>query len=189
MFESSVSLMSRVTLAIDDGTGSILASSHDINTDFHPYSAMIMIQWGETGVRRKGRSKNEINHLMDIASIMYMMLAGKAEINRLNTAVDETAKVAQELKAEISKRKSSSDFMVEATVYQKGVDIKLDQSFLKKSSMVNDDIDVGYASNIHIEEPQQNVLEMDQLEAELECELLKLHVSATDTSYSFQLKA
>ncbi|PWA84598.1 hypothetical protein CTI12_AA005450 [Artemisia annua] len=120
--------------------------------------------------------------------IMYMMSAGKAEINRLNTAVDETAKVVQELKAEISKRKSSGDFMVETTVYQKGVDIKPDQLFLKKSSMENDDIDVGYASSILTEEPQQNVLEMDQLEAELECELLKLHVSATETSSSFQNK-
>ena len=118
---------------------------------------------------------------------MYMMQAGKAEINRLNTVVDEPAKVVQELKAEISKRKSSGDFMVEPTVYQKGVDIKPDQSFLKKSSMENDDIDVGYASSILTEELQQNVLEMDKLEAELECELLKLHVSATDTSSSFQV--
>ncbi|PWA43395.1 hypothetical protein CTI12_AA535960 [Artemisia annua] len=119
--------------------------------------------------------------------IMYMMSTGKAEINRLNAAVDETAKVVQELKAEISKRKSSGDCMVEATVYQKGVDIKPDQSFLKKSSMENDDIDVGYASSILTEEPQQNLLEMDQLEAELECELLKLHVSTADTSSSFQV--
>ena len=36
-----------------------------------------------------------------------MMSAGKTEISKLNTAMDETAKVVQELKVELSKRKSS----------------------------------------------------------------------------------
>ncbi|XP_075510121.1 uncharacterized protein LOC142546337 [Primulina tabacum] len=41
--------------------------------------------------------------------IMYMMSAGKAEINKLNCAMDETAKTVQELKAEISRRASSGN--------------------------------------------------------------------------------
>nr|GEZ86127.1 RNA-directed DNA polymerase, eukaryota, reverse transcriptase zinc-binding domain protein [Tanacetum cinerariifolium] len=69
------------------------------------------------------RDKSSFGHVIGVG-IMYMMSAGKAEINRLNTAVDETAKVVQELKAEISQRKSSGNFMAEATVNQKGMVIK-----------------------------------------------------------------
>ncbi|PIN10527.1 hypothetical protein CDL12_16882 [Handroanthus impetiginosus] len=39
--------------------------------------------------------------------IMYMMSAGKAEISRLNSTMGETSKIVEELKAEISRRKSS----------------------------------------------------------------------------------
>ncbi|KAJ9554883.1 hypothetical protein OSB04_009497 [Centaurea solstitialis] len=122
--------------------------------------------------------------------IMYMMSAGKAEIKRLNTAVDETAKVVQELKAEISKRKSTLN--VERTPNQKP---KWDQSVLERSDTKNGDIEVygfqtadegGYASSILTEEPHRETLEMDQLEAELESELLKLHVSTAEISSSFQ---
>ncbi|CAA3025430.1 Hypothetical predicted protein [Olea europaea subsp. europaea] len=38
---------------------------------------------------------------------MYMMSSGKAEISRLTSAMDETTKAVQELKAEISRRKAS----------------------------------------------------------------------------------
>ncbi|XP_076903829.1 uncharacterized protein LOC143558998 [Bidens hawaiensis] len=44
----------------------------------------------------------------------------------------------------------------------------------------------GYASSILTDEPQRDVMEMEQLEAELESELLKLQIS--DTSSSFQNK-
>ncbi|KVH90451.1 hypothetical protein Ccrd_007491 [Cynara cardunculus var. scolymus] len=127
--------------------------------------------------------------------IMYMMSAGKAEIERLNTAVDETAKVVQELKVEISKRKSSCDLKVERTTNQKRMDTKWDQSVLEKSDMENSDIEVygsqmadegGYASSIVTEEPHQEALEMDQLEAELQSELLKLHVSTAEDLYKPQ---
>lgn len=121
--------------------------------------------------------------------MMYMMSAGKAEINRLNIAVDETTKVVQELKAEIYKRKSSCD--VERISNHKRVDMKSCQS-----SFENDNIKVysfptsdecGYASSILTEEPHRDVVEMDQLEAELESELLKLQVSTIETSSSFEV--
>ncbi|KAJ0806154.1 putative protein POLAR [Helianthus annuus] len=117
--------------------------------------------------------------------IMYMMSAGKAEIERLNAAVDETAKVVQELKAEISKRKSSYDSKVENTA-----NIIL-QSVSEKSSEANNNIEVyrlsmndegENASSIITEEPHRDVVEMEQLEAELESELLKLQVSTTSSS-------
>ncbi|CAA3000267.1 Hypothetical predicted protein [Olea europaea subsp. europaea] len=38
---------------------------------------------------------------------MYMTSSGKAEISRLNSAIEKTTKVVQELKAEISKRQAS----------------------------------------------------------------------------------
>ncbi|KAK1434920.1 hypothetical protein QVD17_00675 [Tagetes erecta] len=121
--------------------------------------------------------------------IMYMMSAGKAEIERLNAAVDETAKVVQELKAEVSKRKSSCDSKVESS---------MSRSVFEKSVVANDDDDVGgygfpvtdegeYASSILTEEPHRDVVEMEQLEAELESELLKLQVS--NMSFSSQNKA
>ncbi|KAL4591977.1 hypothetical protein LXL04_004954 [Taraxacum kok-saghyz] len=118
--------------------------------------------------------------------IMYMMSAGKAEINKLNTAVDETAKVVQELKAEISKRKSSRDSKVESTSNQNWVDIKSNQSAIEYPSIETTHIassnfpatdECGDACSMITDEPHQEVAEMDQLEAELESELLKLHVS------------
>ncbi|MFS7915120.1 putative protein POLAR [Helianthus anomalus] len=118
--------------------------------------------------------------------IMYMMSAGKAEIERLNAAVDETAKVVQELKAEISKRKSSYDSKVENTA-----NIIL-QSVSEKSSEANNNIEVYHlsindegenASSIITEELHRDVVEMEQLEAELESELLKLQVSTTSSSF------
>ncbi|KAD5508582.1 hypothetical protein E3N88_16285 [Mikania micrantha] len=118
--------------------------------------------------------------------IMCMVSAGKAEIERLNKAVDETAKVVHELKTEISKRKLLCDSKIEKTV-----NIKQDQSIFVKSDMGSDDneaygfpvTDEGeYASSILTEEPHRDVVEMEQLEAELESELLKLQVTYTSSS-------
>ncbi|KAJ8422921.1 hypothetical protein Cgig2_010431 [Carnegiea gigantea] len=39
--------------------------------------------------------------------IMYMMSAGKAEVNKLSKTIDDTAKVRHELKFELNKQKSS----------------------------------------------------------------------------------
>lgn len=49
--------------------------------------------------------------------VMYMMLAGNAEITKLNSAMNETIKTVQELNAEISRRQSSHN--VNASVAEK----------------------------------------------------------------------
>ncbi|KAI7755514.1 hypothetical protein M8C21_031688, partial [Ambrosia artemisiifolia] len=107
--------------------------------------------------------------------IMYMMSAGKAEIERLNAAVDETAKVVQELKAEISKRKSSCGSKIENTA-----NIKWSQSVY--AFHMNDEGE-NASSILTEEQPHRDVAEMEQLEAELESELLKLQVSTTSSSF------
>ncbi|XP_021289948.1 uncharacterized protein LOC110420883 [Herrania umbratica] len=131
--------------------------------------------------------------------IMYMMSAGKAEINRLNSTMDETAKVVQELKTELCKRKSSCNVQAsnsanEVATGSKKSSGKNTQVLLDKSGTGNRDhneikvcsvpvIDDGeYASSVLTEEPEPEVEvgEMDQLEAELESELQKL--SETEVS-------
>lgn len=104
--------------------------------------------------------------------IMYMMSAGKAEISKMNSMIDETAKVVQGLKSELCKRKSSHD------------PVASDPSNLVAMSLEEVTevpvIDNGeYASSVLTEEPQQEQedLEMTQLEAELEAELQKLSES------------
>ncbi|EOY07780.1 Retinitis pigmentosa 1-like 1 protein, putative [Theobroma cacao] len=132
--------------------------------------------------------------------IMYMMSAGKAEINKLNSTMDETAKVVQDLKTELCKRKSScnvraSNSANEVTTGSKKFSGKNTQLLLDKSGTVNRDdneikvcslpvIDDGeYASSVLTEEPEPEpeVGEMDQLEAELESELQKLSETEVST--------
>ena len=123
-----------------------------------------------------------------------MMSAGKAEIRKLNARMDETVKVVQELKTELSKKKSSCNMQVssEADTSRKKIRGKHTQQVVAKSSTGNQDpndtnisslplIEDGeYASSVLIEEPPPEVLEMDQLEAELEFELQKLPCCAVD---------
>ncbi|KAG8376525.1 hypothetical protein BUALT_Bualt09G0072500 [Buddleja alternifolia] len=130
--------------------------------------------------------------------IMYMMSTGKAEISRLNCAMDETAKVVHELKAEISRRKSSHNVNVlaenEAEANKKYIERSYNGPlFTKPSAKSKDKIKtLGPAlseegecsSSVLTEEQQPEVLEMDQLEAELECELQKLPWCATEGSGS-----
>ncbi|XVE76217.1 hypothetical protein DITRI_Ditri12bG0155400 [Diplodiscus trichospermus] len=121
--------------------------------------------------------------------IMYMMSAGKTEINKLNSAMDETKKVVEELKTELCKRKSSCNLQVsnytnEVATSSKKFSSKNMQLVLDKykdhngikacSRPVIDDGE--YASSVLTEEPEPEpeVVEMDQLEAELESELQKL---------------
>ncbi|KAK6244751.1 hypothetical protein QUC31_011160 [Theobroma cacao] len=132
--------------------------------------------------------------------IMYMMSAGKAEINKLNSTMDETAKVVQDLKTELCKRKSSCNVQAsnsanEVTTGSKKFSGKNTQLLLDKSGTVNRDdneikvcslpvIDDGeYASSVLTEEPEPEpeVGEMDQLEAELESELQKLSETEVST--------
>ncbi|KAL4351627.1 hypothetical protein GQ457_06G008280 [Hibiscus cannabinus] len=131
--------------------------------------------------------------------IMYMMSAGRAEIDKLNSTVDETARVVQELKTKLCKRKSSCNLQAsnsanEVAASSKSFSGKNSQLLLEKSSTGNRDhkeikvgilpvIDDGeYASSVLTEEPvpESEVAEMDQLEAELELELQKL--SETEAS-------
>ena len=123
-----------------------------------------------------------------------MMSAGKAEIRKLKESMDETAKVVQELKTELSKRKSSCNLQVssEADTSPKKIRGKHTQQVVAKSSTGNQDPndtnisslpligDGAYASSVLTEEPPPEVLEMDQLEAELEFELQKLPCCAVD---------
>lgn len=125
--------------------------------------------------------------------IMYIMSAGRAEIDKLNSAMDETAKVVQELKTTLWKRKSSCNLHVsrsasEVAASSKKFSGKNSQLLLGKSGTGTRDhnetkvcslpvIDDGeYASSVLTEEPEPEleVVEMDQLEAELELELQKL---------------
>ncbi|XP_061350545.1 uncharacterized protein LOC133295708 [Gastrolobium bilobum] len=128
--------------------------------------------------------------------IMYMMSAGKAEINKLNMTVDETAKLVQELKSELNRRKSSCAHQILDSVANNdmnsrkmsgrhGVMLKETNSKLRDTDVkiwspsVNDCGECG--SSALTEEPEPRVLEMDQLEAELEFELQKLSGCTIDS--------
>ncbi|XP_062003518.1 protein POLAR-like 1 isoform X1 [Rosa rugosa] len=134
--------------------------------------------------------------------IMYMMTAGKAEINKLNTTMDETAKVVQELKSELNKRKASQSQQVscsesEANTQVQSPSCKRTQTELKKSSAENSEPNYMRASSFHIfddgecpssvlteeQEPEPEVMDMDQLEAELESELQKLPWCSTEAPH------
>ncbi|BFG36017.1 hypothetical protein CerSpe_222910 [Prunus speciosa] len=124
--------------------------------------------------------------------IMYMMSAGKAEINKLNTAMDETARIVHELKSELHKRKSpqklqASGSASEDSMNDQTTSYKLTHPGLNKSSSENrgsNDMRISSfpvsdgecASSVLTEEqePEPEVMDMDQLEAELESELQKL---------------
>lgn len=111
--------------------------------------------------------------------MMYMMSAGKSEISKLNRTMDETAKVVQELKSELHRRKSSHRRKISDSVDQNEV-------MLKKASSEVRDTDTGVSilpaacddgecgSSALTEESGQPIPEMEQLEAELELELQKL---------------
>lgn len=127
--------------------------------------------------------------------IMYMMSAGKAEINKLNMAMDDTAKVIQELKAEISKRKSSRHLKFSSSWNELSTDSdkirgKLIESVPEWSTedryhvqdsgfLMNEE---GECASVLTEEPQQEVQQMDHLEAELESELQKLSWTSKEAS-------
>ncbi|KAK8486579.1 hypothetical protein V6N13_030143 [Hibiscus sabdariffa] len=131
--------------------------------------------------------------------IMYMMSAGRAEIDKLNSTMDETARVVQELNTKLCKRKSSCNLQASNSANEiasgsKGFSGKNSQLPLQKSStgsLDHDEIkvcslpiidDSGYASSVVTEEPEPEPegMEMDQLEAELKLELQKL--SETEVS-------
>ncbi|KAK3226472.1 hypothetical protein Dsin_006334 [Dipteronia sinensis] len=126
--------------------------------------------------------------------IMYMMSAGKAEISKLNTTMDETAKVVKELKSELCKRKSSHSLQDFTSANTEKISGKETQQVLIKSRNGNRDFiddkvfgfpqadDGEYESSVLTEEQDPEVREMDQLEAELESELQKLPWCTTEAS-------
>lgn len=121
--------------------------------------------------------------------IMYMMSAGKAEISKLSTAMDETSKTIHELRTELYKRKST-----QLATSSENISTEQMQLVVNRISMVDrapNDMklcgltmadDVECPSSVLTEEPEPAVLEMDQLEAEFESELQKLPWSSTETS-------
>ncbi|XP_060201600.1 uncharacterized protein LOC132630084 isoform X2 [Lycium barbarum] len=117
--------------------------------------------------------------------MMCMMSAGKSEINRLNTTMDETANAVEELKAELSRRKVAHD--MRASKNKAEIDEKNDREcrirVIGESSNENRNIyseEGECGSSVVTEEPQPEVMELDELEAELESELQKLPWCATD---------
>lgn len=125
-----------------------------------------------------------------------MMSAGKAEINKLNVTVDETAKVVRELKSELYKRKYSRH--VQAGKARESSEIsscntiqpEIDRSstdFRRSSEVRNYTLsmfdDGECESSVLTEEPDPEIHEMDQLEAELATELEKLPWCSTEVSY------
>lgn len=101
--------------------------------------------------------------------IMYMMSTGKAEISRLNHAMNETARVVQGLKSEISRRKAIDQFDVTNSI-----------AVLEAAQMNHRVPDAEGASSVLTEDQQHEGMEIDQLEAELETELQKLPFSARE---------
>ncbi|PSR98185.1 Kinesin-like protein [Actinidia chinensis var. chinensis] len=128
--------------------------------------------------------------------IMYMMSAGKTEISKLNTAMDETAKVVQELKVELSKRKSSHNRQLSVSKTEVITNLekfrgKNIQPVAQPSTENRDNVqesgllvteDGECASSILTEEPHQEAFDIESLEAELESELLKLPWCSTEAS-------
>lgn len=128
--------------------------------------------------------------------MMCMMSARGAEINKLNVAMDETSKVVQELKDELSRRNTSHN-NVHTSKSEVGTimeDIKeehMEPAFVKLCAENRNGKRVfsfpvteegEYASSVLTEELHPEAREMDQLEAELESELQKLDGCSADGS-------
>lgn len=120
-----------------------------------------------------------------------MMSSRQSEISKLNKAMDETAKVVQELQSELHRRKSSRtqkilDSIDNTDMNSRKMSGRNDAVIIKKTSSEVRDTDIGVSSLPAIsddgecgssaltEESDQPVLEMKELEAELELELQKL---------------
>ncbi|VVA97031.1 unnamed protein product [Arabis nemorensis] len=119
--------------------------------------------------------------------MMYMMSAEKSEITKLHAATEETAKVIQELKDELSRIKTLQGFKIRGRAASsekssgKSVQIDLSRSEMaSRESLDNKSGNNGeYASSVLTEEPEQEAVEMEQLEMELESELQKLNLAET----------
>uniref|UniRef100_A0A2C9VXV8 Uncharacterized protein n=1 Tax=Manihot esculenta TaxID=3983 RepID=A0A2C9VXV8_MANES len=120
---------------------------------------------------------------------MYMMSAEKAEISELSNAMDETAKTVKELRTELYKRRSvkvaaiSKDLSSnnELEFYRAGTGHNNDPKVIKAYGIPMID-DVECPRSGLIEEPEPQLLEMDQPKAELAFELQKLLWSYPEAS-------
>lgn len=107
--------------------------------------------------------------------MMYMMSSEKNEISKLHTATEETVKVIQELKDELSRIKSLQGFQ---DVKSSGVSDLNKSVMASRESLETKSGNGGeYASSVLTDEPGQEAVEMEQLEMELESELQKLNLA------------
>ncbi|KAG9155450.1 hypothetical protein Leryth_009892 [Lithospermum erythrorhizon] len=126
--------------------------------------------------------------------IMYMMSAGKVEVNRLNSAMDETAKAVQELKAELLRRKTLLNMHSSSSEAEGGCSANNSREQLINSVSNTDPKNVQsfdpydkfgdacMSDNLMQEQPE--VMDMNQLEAEFVSELEKLPYCTTEGSGS-----
>ncbi|CAH9099086.1 unnamed protein product [Cuscuta epithymum] len=121
--------------------------------------------------------------------MVCMMSARSGEMNKLNIAMDETSKVVQELKDQLSRRRTSL-----SSYSSKSEDIReehTETAFVKPctqningkrifSFSVTEEGE--YASSVLTEEMQPEAIELNHLEAEFTSELQKLHGCNPDGS-------
>lgn len=136
-------------------------------------------------------SGNSIFSLGLSFGIMFMMSARKAEIDELNKTMDETAKLVQELKSELNRRKSSRahenlDSVGNSDMNSRKMSGRHELMLTKTNSELRDSGECG--SSTLTEESEPGVLEMDQLEAELEFELQKLSGCTIDSHRHEEIK-
>ncbi|CAF2155811.1 BnaA01g32100D [Brassica napus] len=108
--------------------------------------------------------------------MMYMMSSEKNEISKLHTATEETVKVIQELKDELSRIKSLQGFKSSGI---SDLTAKPEIASREESVDTKSCKDGEYASSVLTEEPEHGDVEMEQLEMELESELQKLNLAET----------
>ncbi|CAA7033577.1 unnamed protein product [Microthlaspi erraticum] len=116
--------------------------------------------------------------------MMYMMSAEKRDMSKLNAATEETVKAIKELKDELSRIKSLQGFKFpgcsEKSSRKSGqVDFSRSEMASRESLDIKSRNDGEYASSVLTEEPEQEAVEMEQLEMELESELQKLNLAET----------
>ncbi|GMP50460.1 hypothetical protein CsSME_00017070 [Camellia sinensis var. sinensis] len=166
-----------------------------------PYLALRLLE--EEQLKRKKKDPLEPKTSMEEKTCIEGRLRAErtaveraTKLSRLNTAVDETTKVVQELKTEFSGRKSSRNLQVSSSKTEISTSPyktrgKHTEPIPQSSTENRDNVqDSGVfvtekgecASSLLTEEPQQEVLEMDRLEAELEFELQKLLGCSTEAS-------
>ncbi|KAJ0244249.1 Uncharacterized protein HA466_0189120 [Hirschfeldia incana] len=144
---------------------------------------------GAASASKRGSSYNNNNQDHSTFSsalgvcMMYMMSAEKNEISKLHTATEETVKVIQELKDELSRIKSLQGFQDAKSSGMSDLtklEMRITSNFVSKKFVDTKSAKDGeYASSVLTEEPEHEAVEMEQLEMELESELQKLNLAET----------